>query len=104
MPNHAERAPLIASVPHPPAVLHHLLTSILLYVLLSFVIMLFVDGPPHHRHRRHGHGWWSDVWSLSWYTDARVSHEELRDILLDTPTASAPKSGAGTTRTASTSR
>ena len=94
MPNRAENTPLIATVPvrtPRPRYRHSTLrrfctislTSILLYSFLSFAIMLLVDGPPHHRHR-HRHGWWSDALTLSW-SDAKVSHEELREILLNTP-------------------
>ncbi|CAI4219326.1 unnamed protein product [Parascedosporium putredinis] len=72
----ADAAP---SVPpqHPPAVLHHLLTSILLYVLLSFVIMLFPElvhrregvarGAPRHL-ARHPDGKRAEEWSR-YYTD-----------------------------------
>ena len=85
-----ETTPLIASVPvgsPPPRYRHGVfrrfctiaLTSVLVYIFLSFIVLLIIDD--------HG-GFPDDGWPLSRSTGP-LSHHELRALLLKTPSAEA---------------
>ena len=83
----SETTPLISTVrvgSPPPRYRHGVfrrfctiaLTSILIYVFLTFVVLLFIDVPEHHAH---------DPWPLR--SSVPLSHHELRELLLRTPSA-----------------
>lgn len=54
------------------------LTSTLVYIFISFIVLLIIDVPEHN-----GAG---DGWPLSRSSDP-VSHHQLRELLLRTPSA-----------------
>ncbi|TPX17197.1 uncharacterized protein E0L32_003315 [Thyridium curvatum] len=57
------------------------LSSILIWFLAAFLFTVaFGPKHPHHRHR-HGH----DQWSWPGCKDRKLSYEQLKEILLDTP-------------------
>lgn len=83
----SETTPLISTVQvgsRPPRYRHGILrrfctialTSTLVYIFISFIIVLFIDVPEHHGHR--------DGWPRSRPSDP-VSHHQLRELLLRTP-------------------
>ncbi|MBE3044658.1 hypothetical protein IMZ48_19275, partial [Candidatus Bathyarchaeota archaeon] len=56
--------------------------SVLVYIFLSFIVLLIIDVPGHHG------GFLNDGWPLSRSTGP-LSHHELRALLLKTPSAEA---------------
>lgn len=54
------------------------LTSTLVYIFVSYIILLIVDVPEHHGHR--------DGWPLSRSPDS-LPHHQLRELLLKTPSS-----------------